>query len=273
MGPSVSTSTTRATNTGYLVLKRHIKKSRPSYYLDTVGTDYIVDVHLAQVVSYIPGNTATFLTTHCSGPARPPSKVASHTDAITRDSWINSRVPSKRLVPTRWRYLGLLPQLPTSCWPRSVFPSDYLLKTVREDLQYQTLEYIPYGRRLCITSGTSSGSKIVVVENGLFTDVRRKKLWSFVFTAVVASAAVWLYQYLHPKRDAISEIPLIGADIEDEGKRRMAFATGAKHMYQAGYRKFKNGVFRVCSPRGTQEASISTGMRREAVGRGCLIRY
>ncbi|KAL1856834.1 hypothetical protein Daus18300_010597 [Diaporthe australafricana] len=74
------------------------------------------------------------------------------------------------------------------------------------------------------------------------------KMWPFVLIAVVAFAAVRLFQYLL-KQDPISKIPLVGDDIEDEGMRRMTFAKGAKHVYQAGYRKFKNGMFRVSSPR------------------------
>jgi hypothetical protein len=75
------------------------------------------------------------------------------------------------------------------------------------------------------------------------------KMWPIVLIAVVASAAVRLFQYLL-KQDPISKIPLVGDDIEDEGTRRMMFAKGAKHVYRAGYRKFKNGLFRVSSPRG-----------------------
>lgn len=78
---------------------------------------------------------------------------------------------------------------------------------------------------------------------------RKTKLWPFILTAVVASAVVWLFQSLL-KENPISKIPLVGDDIKDEGKRRMAFAKGAKHVYRAGYRTFKNGLFRVSSPRG-----------------------
>lgn len=74
-------------------------------------------------------------------------------------------------------------------------------------------------------------------------------MWPFILIAVVALAAVRLFQSLL-KQDPISKIPLIGGDIEDEGTRRMIFAKGAKHVYQEGYRKFKNGLFRVSSPRG-----------------------
>ncbi|KAK7709721.1 hypothetical protein SLS63_013131 [Diaporthe eres] len=74
------------------------------------------------------------------------------------------------------------------------------------------------------------------------------KMWPFILIAVVAFVAVRLFQSLS-KRDPISRIPLIGDDIEDESTRRMMFAKGARHVYQTGYRKFKNGLFRVSSPR------------------------
>lgn len=74
-------------------------------------------------------------------------------------------------------------------------------------------------------------------------------MWLFILIAVVAFAAVRLFQSLS-KQDPISKIPLVGEDIEDESTRRMVFAKGAKQVYQTGYRKFKNGLFRVSSPRG-----------------------
>lgn len=75
------------------------------------------------------------------------------------------------------------------------------------------------------------------------------RMWPFILIAVVAFVAVRLFQSF-AKQDPLSQIPLVGDDIEDEGTRRMMFAKGAKHVYQAGYRKFKNGLFRVSSPRG-----------------------
>lgn len=79
-------------------------------------------------------------------------------------------------------------------------------------------------------------------------------MWPFILIAVVAFAAVRLFQSLS-KQDPISKIPLVGDDIEDEGTRRMMFAKGAKQVYQAGYRKFKNGLFQVSSPRGMNAES------------------
>lgn len=78
---------------------------------------------------------------------------------------------------------------------------------------------------------------------------RKMTTWPLILLTVVASVAVWLFQFFS-NQDPISKIPLVGDDIEDEGTRRMMFAKGAKHVYQEGYRKFKNGLFRVSSPRG-----------------------
>lgn len=83
------------------------------------------------------------------------------------------------------------------------------------------------------------------------------KMWPFVLVVVIGSAAAWLFQCFS-KQDPIAKIPLVGDDIEDEGTRRMRFAKGAKHVYQEGYRKFKNGLFRVSSPRGMNTEFLPT---------------
>lgn len=80
-------------------------------------------------------------------------------------------------------------------------------------------------------------------------DYPKMTMWPFILIAVVVFAAVRRFQSLS-EQDPISKIPLVGDDIEDESTRRMIFAKGAKHIYQRGYRKFKNGLFRVSSPRG-----------------------
>ncbi|KAH8743285.1 cytochrome P450 [Diaporthe sp. PMI_573] len=88
------------------------------------------------------------------------------------------------------------------------------------------------------------------------------KMWPFVLIIAVASAAVWLFQSFS-KQDPVSKIPLVGDDIEDEGTRRMRFAKGAKHVYQEGYRKFKNGLFRVSSPRESTVIVVSPHFLKE----------
>lgn len=82
----------------------------------------------------------------------------------------------------------------------------------------------------------------------------KMNMWPVIFIIIVASTAVRLFRSFL-KQDPISKIPLVGDDIKDEGTRRIMFAKGAKHVYQAGYRKFKNGLFRVSSPRGTNAES------------------
>ncbi|KAI3390983.1 hypothetical protein diail_8297, partial [Diaporthe ilicicola] len=88
------------------------------------------------------------------------------------------------------------------------------------------------------------------------------KTWPLVLIAAVALAVVRFFQSFL-KQDPISKIPLIGDDIEDEDMRRMMFAKGAKHVYHAGYRKFKNGLFRVSSPRESTVIVVSPHFMRE----------
>ncbi|KAG6361075.1 hypothetical protein INS49_009296 [Diaporthe citri] len=88
------------------------------------------------------------------------------------------------------------------------------------------------------------------------------KMWPFILIAVVAFAAVRLFQSLS-KQDPISKIPLVGGEIEDESTRRMIFAKGAKQVYQEGYRKFKNGLFRVSSPRESTVIVVSPHFMKE----------
>lgn len=113
-----------------------------------------------------------------------------------------------------------------------------------EDLYIQSPEQMLFMCADC--AAPRAFPKVAINKNA---DYRKMKMWPFILIAVVAFAAVRLVQSLS-KQDPISKIPLIGDDIEDESTRRMMFAKGAKQVYQAGYRKFKNGLFRVSSPRG-----------------------
>lgn len=73
--------------------------------------------------------------------------------------------------------------------------------------------------------------------------------WPVVLSAFLACAVAWLVQG-SLKPDHLSKIPLIGAEIGDETKRRAAYMQGAKDMIEQGHRKFKNGIFRLTTPRG-----------------------
>ncbi|KAF2452602.1 cytochrome P450 [Lineolata rhizophorae] len=47
----------------------------------------------------------------------------------------------------------------------------------------------------------------------------------------------------------LSQIPIVGLEIGDEEKRRMAYLTSAKKLYTDGYLKFKDGIFRFTTSR------------------------
>lgn len=74
--------------------------------------------------------------------------------------------------------------------------------------------------------------------------------WPFVLSALLVCAVAWFAQG-SLKQDPLSKIPLIGRELGDEAKRRAAYMQGAKDLFDEGHRKFKNGVFRVTTPRGT----------------------
>lgn len=73
--------------------------------------------------------------------------------------------------------------------------------------------------------------------------------WPFVLSALLVCAVAWLAQG-SLKQDPLSKIPLIGGELGDVTKRRAAYMQGAKEMFDEGHRKFKNGVFRMTTPRG-----------------------
>ncbi|PSR87239.1 ent-kaurene oxidase [Coniella lustricola] len=72
--------------------------------------------------------------------------------------------------------------------------------------------------------------------------------WPFVLSALLVFAAAWFMQSLF-KQDPLSKIPFIGAEVGDESKRLTAFLQDAKAMYAQGYKKFKQGMFRLTTTR------------------------
>ncbi|KAG8167283.1 hypothetical protein KVR01_002972 [Diaporthe batatas] len=88
------------------------------------------------------------------------------------------------------------------------------------------------------------------------------KIWPFLLITIAVSAAKLLFEAFL-KHDPISEIPLVDGDIKDEATRRMKFAKGAKHVYREGYRKFRNGLFRVSSPRESPVVVVSPHFLKE----------
>lgn len=77
--------------------------------------------------------------------------------------------------------------------------------------------------------------------------------WPFVLSALLVCAVAWLAQG-SLKQDPLSKIPLIGGELGDVTKRRAAYMRGAKAMFDEGHQKFKNGVFRMTTPRGMVSA-------------------
>jgi hypothetical protein len=120
----------------------------------------------------------------------------------------------------------------------------YAPKHILEDFYIQIPEKI-----FSIFAYTAAPGALPKVAINTKANSRKMRMWPFILIAVLVSAAARLFQCL-PKQNPISKIPLVGDEIKDEGTRRMMFAKGAKHVYQEGYRKFKNGLFRVSSPRG-----------------------
>lgn len=81
------------------------------------------------------------------------------------------------------------------------------------------------------------------------------KQWHLFLAPVLVYAAVWFFQtYL--QESEISKIPFAGADLGDEGKRRASYMSNAKNLYLEGYRKFKNGVFRINTARSMTMTSL-----------------
>lgn len=73
--------------------------------------------------------------------------------------------------------------------------------------------------------------------------------WPFVLTAVLACAVAFIIQ-MSRKSDPISKIPLVGAEFGDEAKRRQAYHERSREIVLGGYKKFKDGIFRMTTPRG-----------------------
>jgi hypothetical protein len=60
--------------------------------------------------------------------------------------------------------------------------------------------------------------------------------WPFIATALLACATAWAFQALM-KQTPLSKLPLIGTEIGDAEKRRVAYMRGAKQLYLDGYKK------------------------------------
>lgn len=74
------------------------------------------------------------------------------------------------------------------------------------------------------------------------------KQWHIFLAPALVYAAVWFFQTYLQAGD-ISKIPFVGTELGDEDKRRATYMNGAKGIYLDGYRKFKNGIYRITTPR------------------------
>ncbi|KAI0593268.1 cytochrome P450 [Biscogniauxia sp. FL1348] len=72
--------------------------------------------------------------------------------------------------------------------------------------------------------------------------------WATILISVlVLASAVLIPKVTDMLR--ISKIPIIAVDLGNSEKRRQAYLTGARKLYNEGYRKFKDGVFRITTSR------------------------
>jgi len=60
--------------------------------------------------------------------------------------------------------------------------------------------------------------------------------WPLLAAAAATFLGASLFQYLY-KWNIISSIPLVGEEIGDAEKRRVAYIMGAKRLYEEGYKK------------------------------------
>ncbi|KAF4509818.1 hypothetical protein G6O67_001762 [Ophiocordyceps sinensis] len=72
----------------------------------------------------------------------------------------------------------------------------------------------------------------------------------FLFTVLVVPSA------LHHAR--MSAIPLVGGEIGSLEKRRMAYLTSSRALYNQGYRMFKDGLFRITTSRKSPVVVLSS---------------
>ncbi|KAI0556086.1 cytochrome P450 [Xylaria curta] len=72
--------------------------------------------------------------------------------------------------------------------------------------------------------------------------------WPVLLAALVTLIVTFTYpQALKAIR--IAQIPIVGAELGGVTKRRQAYITSARQLYNDGYHKFKNGIFRITTPR------------------------
>ncbi|KAK0610723.1 cytochrome P450 [Bombardia bombarda] len=78
-----------------------------------------------------------------------------------------------------------------------------------------------------------------------------------IIPTITAFFAVILLQYVL-RRDPLSAIPVIAQELGSDEKRRQAYMSRGKQLYSDGYRKFKDGIFRIVTTRKSTVVVIST---------------
>lgn len=80
--------------------------------------------------------------------------------------------------------------------------------------------------------------------------------WHLFLAPAFVYIAGWVFQKYF-QENHLSQIPFVGTELGDEGKRRARYIIGAKDIYLEGYRKFKNGVFRISTPKSMEQTPSS----------------
>lgn len=103
---------------------------------------------------------------------------------------------------------------------------------------------------MAILTATASAAELVAEQ------------WQLFLAPALVYITVWLFQR-YSQENHLSKIPFVGTELGDEGKRRARYITSAKDIYLEGYHKFKNGVFRISTPKSMQIIPIFLFIRRD----------
>ncbi|KAH6657514.1 cytochrome P450 [Truncatella angustata] len=80
--------------------------------------------------------------------------------------------------------------------------------------------------------------------------------WPVILAALLVVLLAGVYPYAL-RAVQIARIPTIGTELGGVDKRRQAYIASARQLYNDGYRKFKNGVFQITTPRNTTVVVLS----------------
>ncbi|KAF3765318.1 hypothetical protein M406DRAFT_88222 [Cryphonectria parasitica EP155] len=90
-----------------------------------------------------------------------------------------------------------------------------------------------------------------------FVQVAQEK-WPVIATFIAVSLVAMFLQTAVVSRSTWTKIPLIGAELGSDEKRRELYLKGAKRVYTEGYKRFKNGVYRIVTPTSSKVIVVST---------------